>query len=98
MKTVLALSALVVLVTSASVSSYLSQDDRVRLSVLFTSAVPFKDAVTAYWSLKGLSTLNSLPKDANVSHSTQKNTCFCLNSNYGPFFDNGQGKLYVMCM
>lgn len=53
------------LVSSATVSTYLSADDKSQLITLFSSAAPYKDVITAYWSLRGLATLNSLPKDSS---------------------------------
>ena len=59
----------VTLVSSTTLSSYLNADDKAQLNNLFSSALPYKDASTAYWSLRGLSLLDALPKDNAVSYA-----------------------------
>lgn len=53
--------------STTTLSTYLTTDDKAQLTNLFSSAIPFKDTATAYWSLRGLSMLNAIPKDTTVS-------------------------------
>jgi len=68
--------------TAVSLSQYLTADDQVQLRQLFDSPTSYKDAVSSYWSLKGLSVLKALPKDTTVCYLFSLDTCLLLHSGY----------------
>lgn len=55
--------------TQPTVSSHLTKDDQARLENMYNEAAPYKDALHAYWALRGLSVLKALPKDTKVCRS-----------------------------
>ncbi|XP_067935738.1 dolichyl-diphosphooligosaccharide--protein glycosyltransferase subunit 2-like [Watersipora subatra] len=61
---VIGLLLVVTRISSTTVSSYLTADDKERMRSLFSSS-PFKDSMTAYWSLRGQSLLDAIPKDSS---------------------------------
>lgn len=62
----LTFSLTVGLISSVTVSDYLTTADQSRLQNVFSSGAPYKDLPTAYWSLRGRSLLNALPKDSKA--------------------------------
>lgn len=69
----LAIGLVSVVKSSVTVSSYLSSDDLSQMKYIFTAASPYKDAISAYWSLRGLALTNNLPKDTKVRYTWTSN-------------------------